>query len=77
MRAGNQGQLRILCRGKKTRLEKRAGVSPGTSGSGESGCPYKAWVGGLGKAQVPGKLKLGGREPDQRPGGSLQDGKQF
>lgn len=80
MRAGSQGQPRILCKGKKTRLEKRAGVSQGMSVSGSRDVRIKAWVGGLGKAQVPREAQghhrwLGGREPDQRPRGSLQDGK--
>lgn len=76
MRTGNQGQLRILCKGKKTSLEKMAGVSQGMSVSGKSGCQYQGMGWRLRKSKGTWESSRGnhrwsgGREPDERPRGS-------
>jgi hypothetical protein len=59
MRTGNQGQLRILCKGKKTSLEKRAGVSQCMSVSGKSGCQYQGMGQRLGKSTGAWKSSRG------------------
>lgn len=50
MRAGNQGQLRVLCKGKKTRLEKRAGISQDMLVLCKSGCQCQGLGWRLGKS---------------------------